>query len=74
MIRRSPNEILFSMRTCETLDLVKPDELAATENVDQILNCKHVRIQAEEALAFAAVESKRYYDRKHKAIFLDVGD
>ena len=64
---KTPNEIVYGFTPNRVLDLVKPSSLAV---IDPIVS----RIEAKDALDFAAVTTKHHYDRSHQPLFLKVGD
>ena len=66
----SPNEILFGFKTREALDTVL-DHANGTNREQHRQVC---RIEARDAIAFAAIQSKRYYDGKHQPVFFEVND
>ncbi len=84
----SPNQILFGFRTREPLDLIRveePDtiEVEALHNTAkpkkrvQLAKTDQYRpahIDAKDAIAFAAMNMKRYYDLKHTPKYFRAGD
>ncbi len=87
--RLSPNQVIFGMRTREAMDLLRVEE-PDTERIDSNHNGEQVKrkpvtlttmdqyrpahIDAKDAIAYAAMAMKYYYDRKHKPLYFKVGD
>ncbi len=59
--------------TRDALDMVLPAtaETSTSSATDRVIQLTRARTEAEEALAFAALESKRQFDRSHKPLFLE---
>ena len=62
--RKSPNEICYGFTLNFTIDYASSLDIDLPKS----------RIEAAEALDFAAITIKYHYDRKHTAMFLAVGD
>ena len=66
---KSPNEIIYGFRPNEPLmllDTIFPTDVSSERDA--------ARVQAGDAISFAAMQAKHHYDRRHKAMFLKVGD
>lgn len=85
----SPNQVLFGFRTREALNLIHVDEPDTVESAYPAIPVSHkmkpiqlvvvdqykpAHIDAKDAIAFAAMRMKHYYDRAHQPRFFNVGD
>ncbi len=72
---RSSNEILYRFQIREALDMVLPATVKTSKSLeaDRVSQRTRAKREAEEALAFIALESKKQFDRSHKPIFLELG-
>ena len=61
---RSPNEVVYGFTPNFAVDLASAPEISPLE----------ARVEASDALDFAAMNMKFHYDRKHTAMFLALGD
>ena len=66
----SPNEILLGFKPREALDSI----LDRVNQPDREQNRQMCRINARDAIEFAATQSKKYYDGRHQPMFFDKGD
>lgn len=64
---KSANEVIYGFKPNQPLDLVAASSMPE-------LSPPIARISAADALAFASMMAKHYYDRDHKALFLKEGD
>jgi hypothetical protein len=65
----SPNEVIYGFRTNDAISLLAD---LPPEDFDRLRQIK--REDAEEAIAFANINMKHHYDRRHTAITLKVGE
>ena len=65
-IGKTPNEVAVGMPLNQPLDIAAYDR--------QIIPDGIARIEAADAIAFAEINSKAYYNRRHQPQFLRVGD
>jgi hypothetical protein len=65
----SPNEVIYGFRTNDTLSLLAD---LPPEDFSRLRQIK--REEAEEAIAFANVNAKFHYDKRHRPLTLQVGD
>jgi transposase InsO family protein len=66
---KSPNEILYGFKPKEAIDLLTEPVL---KNIDKDRTA--ARIDAKDAIAFAAMRAKSHYDRRHHEMFLNPGN
>ena len=66
--KHTPNEVAYGF------SLNKPLDLASTEYEKQTLPPHLVRLAASDAIAFAQMNSKFHYDRRHQPQFFRQGD
>ncbi len=77
----SPNQILFGFRTREALDLIRVDE-PETDSVDinhakqltRLDDYRPAHIDAKDAIVYAALRMKDYYDSRHTPKFFRPND
>lgn len=65
----SPNESIYGFKVREALSL-----LGGAKDQDHEIARTLYQREASEAIAFANIKSKAYYDRRHKPLFLNAGD
>lgn len=68
---KAPNEIVYGMKLNEGLDV---SDVSAKDQTDVIDERNRIRLEAADALAFAAVDAKLRYDSKHTPLTLETGD
>ena len=74
------NEIAYDFTSLQTIDLLKSFAVSindtATSSVLEIETIikAHLRSNMIDAIVFAQMQFKFYYDRKHQSIYLDVDD
>ena len=64
---KSANEVIYGFKPNQPLNLVAASTMPE-------LSPPIARISAADALAFASMMAKHYYDRDHRALFLNKGD
>ena len=72
-IGQSPNEVLYGFRLREPLDLLKHD-IPYLDDRGILASRNAARIDVKDAIAFAAMAMKYYYDRQHQPKSFKVRD